>query len=66
MRTPNGLLRQYLPKSTDLNCWSQEELVDVAAELNERPRAGLADLSPCQAMRRLGNQRTTHLIRDVR
>ena len=61
----NGLLRQYLPKSTDLNYWSQEELDDVAAELNERPRACLADLSPRQAMRRLGHQRTTHLIRDV-
>ena len=28
----NGLLRQYLPKSTDSNCWSQEELDDVGAK----------------------------------
>jgi IS30 family transposase len=34
----NGLLRQYVPKRTDLNRFSQEELDAVAAELNGRPR----------------------------
>ena len=62
----NGLLRQYMPKGTDLSIWSQAELDAIASELNDRPRACLGDLTPTQAMRRLRHQATTHLIRDVR
>jgi IS30 family transposase len=61
----NGLLRQYFPKSTDLSGHSHDHLQDVAAELNDRPRRCLDDLSPHQAMRRLGHPRQTQLIHDL-
>ena len=61
----NGLLRQYFPKGTDLNVWSQDQLDDVCDELNDRPRSCLNDRSPRGAMQRLGHRIQTHLIRNV-
>jgi IS30 family transposase len=46
----NGLLRQYLPKKTDLHTISAEQLDDIAAELNERPRQTLDFQSPSEAL----------------
>jgi IS30 family transposase len=49
----NGLLRQYLPKGTDLNIWTSQHLDAIADELNDRPRLRLNDRTPRQAMRAL-------------
>jgi IS30 family transposase len=47
----NGLLRQYFPKSTDLSAHTASDLRRVATELNRRPRLGLGDRTPAEAMR---------------
>ncbi len=49
----NGLLRQYFPKGTDLSVHSPQRLLEVAAELNDRPRKTLGGITPTQAMQRL-------------
>lgn len=42
----NGLLRQYLPRGTDLSSYSQATLNRIARELNERPRKTLGFETP--------------------
>ena len=49
----NGLLRQYLPKRTDLAARSQVELDQIAAELNGRPRQTLGWATPAEKMDQL-------------
>lgn len=42
----NGLLRQYLPKKTNLSVHSQDELNKIALRLNQRPRKILRYTTP--------------------
>ena len=49
----NGLLRQYFPKGTDLSTHSPQRLLEVANELNDRPRKTLGGSTPTQAIQRL-------------
>lgn len=53
----NGLLRQYFPKSTDLNLHSAIELAAVAIELNGRPRKTLDWETPAERLSALLNQK---------
>ena len=42
----NGLLRQYVPKRTDLRNYSREDLKRYVSRLNNRPRKRLGYLTP--------------------
>ena len=44
----NGLLRQYLPKGTDLTRWDDRELQAIAITLNSRPRKALGWRTPAE------------------
>ena len=49
----NGLLRQYMPKGTDLSVFGAKELAEIARSLNDRPRATLGYLKPSERLAEL-------------
>lgn len=49
----NGLLRQYLPRGVDFSQFDREDLDDIAATLNERPRKTLQWKTPAEAFAEL-------------
>jgi transposase, IS30 family len=49
----NGLLRQYMPKGTDLSIYSQDQLDQIALSLNTRPRQRHDFRTPLQVYNQL-------------
>jgi IS30 family transposase len=55
----NGLLRQYLPKGTDLSFYGPGMLDNIAAELNARPRKRHGFKTPAEELNRLLSEAAT-------
>jgi IS30 family transposase len=49
----NGLLRQYLPRDTNLSNFNQDQLDAIAAKLNRRPRARHNFMTPLEVFDQL-------------
>jgi IS30 family transposase len=46
----NGLLRQYVPRTTNMQTLTQQDLDAIAAEINGRPRQTLDYRTPSEAL----------------
>jgi IS30 family transposase len=46
----NGLVRQYLPKGTDLTAYGHHDVAAIQSSLNERPRKRLGYLTPREVL----------------
>ena len=44
----NGLLRDYIPKGTSIERYSDEDVLSIADELNQRPRRILGYHTPAE------------------
>ncbi len=49
----NGLIRQYIPKSSDLSNYSQERILEIQNKLNQRPRKRFNFENPIFVMEKL-------------
>lgn len=49
----NGLIREYIPKATDFNKYSDEDLARIQMELNSRPRKRLGYSTPFEELKLL-------------
>lgn len=49
----NGLLREYLPKGSDLTRHSQDDLNAIALQLNTRPRVRLKGMTPLECFQQM-------------
>jgi transposase, IS30 family len=56
----NGLLRQYLPKGSDLSLYGPGILDNIAAELNSRPRQRHNFHTPAEALQQLLSETTNN------
>jgi IS30 family transposase len=59
----NRLVRQYLPKGTDLAVYSLEELDAITDKINNRPREGLGARSLLSVYREMLANSQQHSMR---
>jgi transposase, IS30 family len=62
----NGLLRQYLPKGSDIGKVPTKHLDMIAAELNDRPRRCLKDRTPTEEIARWKRRVSAAKVRNDR
>jgi IS30 family transposase len=58
----NRLLREYLPKGTDLSTYTRHDLDQIAATLNDRPRKRLGYYTPNEVLANLITQDLTNPV----